>query len=283
MLEQRDRLPIERAFAERVARSSGAFFKPVALRDTDSVKFHRQLSYLVDAFDALPERVDIAFDSAWKALELASTESALGNIAENNITDRLKFLPELIDVGILNHISAGFPLQSCEYLFKRLISAVRGDEDGMRLNKRVKGLNDEQINYLLEYMLAKYGDDADKPRRNGALLLRKALRGDILIMGQVSDFRLEDSSRARILISLFLYTARNDRFHGESFSPFVSSAATLRTYTHPHFAFMASYYLLLGVWARVYQGVVVCDNHGIMASIDDNFEAAIETFGRHWG
>ncbi|EXF24221.1 hypothetical protein BG28_07655 [Nesterenkonia sp. AN1] len=277
VLEQREKLPIEQAFADRVARSSRAFFRPVPLRDSDSVKFHRQLSYLIDAFDALPERVDIAFDSTWKAFELASTEMANGNI-----TDRLKLLAEAIDVSVTNQLCASFPVQSCEYLFKRLVSDAAKPEADVRVANRVKGLDDARINQLLEHLRATYGDDSADSRRKGALLLRKALRGDVLDLGPVSGFSLGALSRSRVLISLLLYTARNDRFHGESFSPFLSSAASLRTYTHPYFLFLASYYLLLCVWKVSCSEVLSCDAAGMSASLEENINTATGLFGRHW-
>jgi hypothetical protein len=277
VLEQRARLPIEQAFTDRIARSSEIFFRPVPLHDFNSVKFHRQLSYLIDAFDALPERVDIAFDSTWKAFELASTDFAVGNI-----TDRLKSLASSVDMSVTNRLCASFPVQSCEYLFKRLVSDAIGPGADVRLVNRVNGLQDAGIEQLLTHLRATYGDGTADSRRKGALLLRKALRGDVLDLGLVSGYQLDDLSRARILISLFLYTTRNDRFHGESFSPFVSSAASLRTYTHPYFSFLASYYLLLCVWEGNSSEVLSCDADGINSSLGENLNTAAMVFGRHW-
>ncbi|WP_343318276.1 hypothetical protein AAFM46_13240 [Arthrobacter sp. TMP15] len=323
VLEQRKKLPIEQAFAERVARLTEVFFRPVSLHDSSSVKFHRQLSYLMDAFDALPERVDIAFDSTWKAFELASTD-----MNDGNITDRLKSLSGTLDVSLTNRLCSFFPVQSCEYLFKRLVpdvamaktklanakakldeaedkiatavgaaemkaakawekaakvdvNAAKADA-GIRIENRVTGLNDAKIVQLLEHLRATYGDDSSDSRRKGSLLLRKALRGDVLDLGPVSGFCLDASSRSGVLISLFLYTARNGRFHGESFSPFVSSDASIRTYTHPYFLFLASYYLLLSVWKVSCPQVLSCDTAGITASLEKNIDTAMKLFGRHW-
>ena len=114
------------------------------------------------------------------------------------------------------------------------------------------------------------------------MLLRLAMQGDTLTLGDVGEFRLETTSRARILISLFLYTTRNERFHGSSFSPFFSSAASLRTYTHPYFAFLASYYLLLSLWLEKRPLVMGVDLDGLIESLDDNLKMAFEIFGRHW-
>lgn len=277
VLERRAKLSIERAFADRIAGSSSGFFKPVPLSDSNSLEFHRQLSYLIDAFDALPERTDIAFDSAWKAFESASVGAATGNI-----TDRLRLIAGSIDATVADRLCASFPVQACEYLFKRLVADVVANVADARLVNRIVGLNDVKIDQFLHFLRLNYGAGSADLQRKGALLLRRALRGDELQLGGIFGFSLDVRSRARMLMSLFLYTARNDRFHGESFSPFISSAASLRTYTHPYFAFLASYYLLLCVWVATCPEVLSCDAAAIHSSLDENLNSAMDCFGRHW-
>lgn len=73
--KERVKLPIETDFRERVDKAD-VFFKPIRIDDIGSVEgnedwvaFHRQVSYLIDAFDLCPYRVDLAFDSVWRAFE----------------------------------------------------------------------------------------------------------------------------------------------------------------------------------------------------------------------
>lgn len=278
VLESRAKLPIETQFSDRVNRMSEVFFRPVPLLDLDSVEFHRQLSYLVDAFDALPDRVDIAFDSTWKAFEVAST-SAVG---VNNITEALKLMPRSIDIAVTDRLCASIPVQSCEYLFKKIVAAADDPETHRRFRSRVVGLNDDTINQLVLHLSSTYGQESLESMRNGALLLRRALRGESLRLGADHDFHMSGLSRSRFLMSVFLYTARNDRIHGESFSPFVSSAASLRTYTHPYFAFLSSYYLLLCVWRETTPEVLPGGAVGIGSSLEENLKLAVELFARHW-
>ncbi|WP_230278292.1 hypothetical protein [Micrococcus luteus] len=277
VLEQRSKLPVEQAFADRVAQNSSTFFKPVAIDDYDSVEFHREVSYLVDAFDSLPWRVDIAFDSTWKAFELETKETY-----EGNATERLKKVAGKGQLTIVERLCANFPVQSCEYLFKRLISDHSDGNIGHGLKNRILHSTDDQILLLLEHLRVTYGSGSAESRRKGALLLRRALRGETLALGEVAEFRLETTSRARVLVSLFLYTTRNERFHGESFSPFISSAASLRTYTHPFFAFLASYYLLLSLWLERRPGVIRGGLDAVLASLDDNLTVAHGIFRTHW-
>ncbi len=278
VLERRSLLPIERAFADRVMQKSDTFFKPVVINDLDSVTFHRELSYLIDAFDSLPGRVDIAFDSTWKAFELETKK-----VCENNATDRLKKIAGVVDPSIVERLCDNFPVQSCEYLFKRLVSDVVDESAEHGLRNRILYSTDEQIRLFLDHLKQTYGAASPGLRRKGALLLQRALRGETLKLSEeVASFRLETISRARILISLYLYTTRNERFHGASFSPFVSSAGSLRTYTHPFFAFLASYYLLLSVWMETRPRVLGVDRDGLLRSLHDNLDTAVGIFGRHW-
>ena len=277
VLEPRSQLPIETAFADRVREKSDIFFRPMAVTDQSSVEYHRQLSYLIDAFDALPGRVDIAFDSTWKALELASKKLSAGNI-----TDRLKALSERLDSGIVDLISEKYHAQSCEYLYQRFVVDALRDSADPRLERRLDGLGEPLVAQLVDHLKLTYVDGTGERRRKGAMLLRRALMGDVLRVGDVEGFALTTVSRAKILLSLFLYTARNDRFHGESFSPFVSSKATLRTYTHPYFAFLASYYALVGTWKIVHPGVVEGGAAEVEESLRENIEECQRLFGHHW-
>lgn len=277
VLERRSQLPVEQAFADRVEQKADVFFKPVAINDVDSIAFHREVSYLIDAFDSLPWRVDIAFDSTWKAFELETSEAYGGNA-----TDRLKKTAGDVESKVIERLCSKIPVQSCEYLFKRLVSDALDGSIGHGLSKRILHSTDDKIRMLLDHLRVAYGSGSAESRRKGSMLLRRAMQGDMLTLGDVTEFRLDTTSRARILISLFLYTTRNERFHGASFSPFVSSAASLRTYTHPYFAFLSSYYLLLSLWMEKRPPAMGVELDGLIGSLDDNFKMAFEIFGRHW-
>ncbi len=114
------------------------------------------------------------------------------------------------------------------------------------------------------------------------MLLRRALRGESLTLGESGEFKLDETSLARFLVLLLLYTARNERFHGSSFSPFVSSDATLRTYTHPFFMFLASYYLLLATWLETRPAATNASRIELLESLSNNLQDAEGLFGSHW-
>lgn len=277
VLEPRSLLPIEKAFLERVEANSDSFFKPVAVNNLEGVEFHRELSYLLDAFDSLPGRVDQAFDSTWKALELETSQLHGGHV-----TGRLESAALKVDPLIVAEICAGVPVQTCEYAYKRLIVEFLDEEAQFGLVNRVRERATPAILELLDFMKITYGIDPPEARRKGALLLRRALRGEVLKIGPNPTFQLDETSRARFLVLLVLYTARNERFHGSSFSPFVSSDASLRTYTHPFFAFLASYYLLLALWFETRSDAVIASRDEVLESLRANLQVARSVFGNHW-
>lgn len=201
---------------------------------------------------------------------------------ESNVTERLKEVAGGVQSAIVERLCANFPVQSCEYLFGRLVSDALDHSIERGLANRILHSTDDQIRLLVEHLRVTYGRGSAESRRKGALLLRRALRGETLVLGEIAEFRLEVTSRARVLVSLFLYTVRNERFHGASFSPFISSAASLRTYTHPFFAFLASYYLLLSLWLEWRPGAIRMDLDALVASLDENLITSHGVFGTHW-
>ncbi|WJS89746.1 hypothetical protein [Microbacterium testaceum] len=278
VLEERARLPIEKAFDDRVEKTGGQFFKPIAVADLDDVVFHREISYLIDALDALPKRVDQAFDSAWKAFEL-ETASFTGR----RITDRLETASLRLDVAVVAAICAAVPAQTCEYAYKRLVEDFIDEraEEGLKSRARVRST--PQLDQLFNYLKQAYGGSSlQGARRKGAMLLRRALRGETLTLGDVEGFRLDGESLSRFLVLLLLYTARNERFHGTSFSPFVSSDATISTYSHPFFLFLASYYLLLTTWMQTRPDATGATRETLIESLDANTQTTLGLFGRHW-
>lgn len=280
--EKRRPLPIEADFLKRVEKANRPLFIPLEVQDGETVQFHQQVSYLVDAFDGLPTRVDVAFDSTWKAFESASEV-----IVHGNITERLSKLAKSssIDEVVLNELLKQIPAQSCEFLFKRIIGDSSGTTDGdlfsRQPNKRLWHFGDDEIVYLIRYLNDRYSANEPDIRRKGAMLLRRAIQGEELTLGE-RQMTLSLNARSAMLLHGLLYTSRNERVHGESFSPFVSSTASIKTYTHPYFSFLASYSLLLCVWAAEHESKSVNDVALVRANLKRNLDAAADVFGRHW-
>lgn len=48
----------------------------------------------------------------------------------------------------------------------------------------------------------------------------------------------------KLLINGLLYTYRNERFHGDAFSPFKSSKTQLKTFAHAYFCLISTYFFI---------------------------------------
>ncbi|GAA3014197.1 hypothetical protein [Streptomyces fulvorobeus] len=288
ILEERRRLLVEEQFAERVARANSRFFIPLPLTYSDDIWYNTQVSFLLEAFDALPRRPDIAFDSVWKVLERSASmwlPSHLGR--RRNITDTLGQLSadSRLSCSVTEILLADIPSQTCGYLFKRLITREPVESSGrarMRLAKSY-GVGDvlpSEIEAFLALVEKRYAAPDTDTARRGAMLLRRALNGETLDVAE-TQISLSLHARMRILLCGLLYTVRNERYHGESFSPFYSSAASIKTYTHPHYLFLAAYALVHLVWAHT--------NNSYAPSLDaveentvTNLREARALYARHW-
>lgn len=147
------------------------------------------------------------------------------------------------------------PLQSCEYLLKKIL------KDGtFELNDKFKPFTgrlltkngnkdiiiNSNIQKLFIFICKKYNFNDNKERRNGASLIKKALQGkNIKIkLKEEENIQLEENDILIILLSGLSYSFRNDRTHAESISPFRSSTAKLKTYAHCWFLFLFIYDIL---------------------------------------
>jgi hypothetical protein len=273
-------LPVERDYRDRIDRLGSWLFRPLALPYSDDTAYNLQVSYLVDAYDALASRPDIAFDSAWKAWESLLRTSPLVSTA--NVTDMLRSVATRgLDPITLKTLMDNPPAQTCEYLFKRIVATDPGDTAGMRNVQRLTGHPpfDATFTRLRSALRRKYidtGPTLDQARR-GAMALRLILRGDAMSIGG-DLFELDLPHRLHLLLSGLLYTARNERFHGSSFSPFISSDTTLRTYCHPHYLFVCSYSLVHLAWTTT-SSIPVAD---VQANVEANMREAVRLYRRHW-
>lgn len=285
--ESRRLIGVEKFFSERVKASRGCFY-PIKLNDNVDLDYQREVGYLIDAFDALPMRPDFAFESVWKALE---SETRVYNPKES-ITRRMIMLAEQGDMRVLMKLVEAMPLQSCKYLFKIIVTdyimpSARGasvDIGAVQESKRVDSVAKEsgQLSELFDYMRETFHVSDPSSVRQGALLLRHGLRGDPVHMGEGNYLCLDQEARALILIPIYLYSARNDRFHADFSSPFISGVATVRTYTLPYHAFMVAYHMLLEIWLRKRPNVVSGTVNSVTALLDQNLDYMRDLFGKHW-
>lgn len=279
--ERRDLFKVEKQFRE-LLNECNASFKPAALSLDYDLHFQREVSYMIDAFDALPLRPDIAFDSIWRAfeLEIKSHRASPSNV---NITESLSHYAPKVDSDFIALLAATIPTQACEHLFKTIVTnKLRGTFS--RAESRIQDLikSNKNAEFFINHLRTRYVNDTDIERRKGAILIRRAMRGESLKLGALRLFTLDETSRSQILISLYLWTVRNDRYHGDSFSPFISSKTHINTYAGIFYSFMLTYYLLLWLWVSERPQVIPGGRSAIIDSINENINFIKALFGSHW-
>lgn len=277
----RSPFPIELAFARRLDRHAGPGFIPLRLPDSDSVAYHREVSLLIDAFDAFPQRVDISFDSMWRAFEAGLHD--LRRAGDNNTTNALSEFARNLQADELSAVevaTCALPQQALEFLVARWIE---GAAEGNKLSRRLAkaGSAFGGAGSLREHLRGQYDLSDMQHRRKAARLLFLMMRGRPVIVSGI-PFKLSANDRAIVLMSGLLFGLRNDRAHGAVPSPFTSSAATLRTYTLPYYAFVTTYYLYMVTALRRGHLGSEFTVDALRRNLGGNLDAARAVMGWHW-
>ncbi|WP_153020748.1 hypothetical protein [Pseudomonas sp. BMS12] len=270
------RFAAEQQFEEHLKSVSGNFFIPIALNNSLSATGHISLSYTLDSLDSLPMRPDHAFDWIWKAFEHL-TKAAAPNL---NITDSLRSFATPTICSVLanypqasanfNQLAENIPLQTARFLLKKIIASGPYTNPTTSFAKRMLYTNGNgpitslPLQALLD-KLSGYNYANPQDRRDGASLIRKAMSGQSLSypLGQHS---LTQNDIVFFLLSGLGYGFRNDRAHASSISPFTSSKARIKTYSHCWFSFLIIYYFLTTLWEA--SGFIATPQ-----SIDQNYAA----------
>lgn len=298
--------PIEKDFLTRVNKTlteNGlSIFIPLKYPYDLDKEYHIYISYLIESLDVLPLKMDLSFDFSWKGLELY-----MGKAYENhkgqktsNVSDLIKYSrsnywSEIITnnsniLTSLNRFINLMPSQSYEYLGKRMfmdytILTPRTNA----LYKRIAMTNgniDPKIDNLLKDIFTKYGnpDNGDKTRKIGRLLY-KLLNLNNISLPKFNDqlntnqYNLSLNDRIDLIVNGLLYTYRNERFHGNTFSPFKSSKASLQTYSHAHYLFLWTYFLVN--ITKLYLNNTTIYPGDVENNINANIDIFERLYGRH--
>lgn len=255
------RFAAEIQFERRCNNLSAPLFVPIALsRDLDK-KGHISLSYILDALDSLPRRPDHAFDWTWKAFEHLVKHGATQGL---NITEALRsyatpVLDEIMSADKdaasgFNALVQNIPMQTARFLLKKVVTQGPYVLPSTSFAKRMLYANgngaiqSSAIQALLDKLFS-YDYSNPKDRRNGASLIRRAVSRQPLTY-PLGTFTLSQADVIFLMLSGLGYTFRNDRTHANSISPFASSKARIKTYSHCWFSFLVMYYLLSMLWSH---------------------------------
>lgn len=298
--------PIERDFLTRInntlTNNGLQIFIPLKYPYELDREYHIYISYLIEALDVLPLKMDLSFDFSWKGLELYMGKAYENHTGQkiNNLSDLIKYSrsnywSDIItnNVNILNSINRFFelmPSQSYEYLGKRMfeeytILTPRSNQ----LYKRIAMTNgniDSKIDNLLKDTYTKYGnpENGDKTRKVGRLIYRLLTSNNISLPKfdnkvEFNQYSLNNIERIDLVVNGLLYTYRNERFHGNTFSPFKSSKASLQTYSHAHYLFLWTYFLVN--ITKLYLNNVPIEAIDVEKNMTDNIDIFEKLYGRH--
>jgi hypothetical protein len=217
--------------------------------------FKKNISHLIDAFESLPYRPDFAFDTFWRIVDSYTTVRKI-NLSWNagNITDS-ELLVDNIVLPVLqksNTLKKAFdelcnmiPTQAVEFVHKRSFGISAGTIDIHQddVNKRVRrALGIDLYNEIKN----KYSKLGLQSQRDFSKLIHILFNSEAAIkINSDAEFILSEKNKFMFIKDGLLYSYRNERFHGNIFSPFRSSKVTLNTFSHPYYCCLFSYAIIL--------------------------------------
>ena len=260
----------------------------ILFNDAHLNKLH---SIITDIYDDLPLHPDTAFDKAWSALEIAmnlyrkrilsggyaETDKMMEVICKQELTNLFKDHLKLKES--LFHLFDIMPLSIGRFAFARLFHHrdIKIQSYYGKIKQRVQNLLGEE---MYDGLYAKYkltGNEQDDGNLHyvSAQEIVNMFRGSPISVQEKNLPPLEEYKRLWLMMSGILYTARNERFHGDNFSHFKSDLASIKTYGHFYYLLIFTYSLLWTVILRL--NLKIGNNNFVTAeqlqmSIDKNIK-----------
>lgn len=260
----------ERQFRERLEKLNGAIpFKTIQLSTNDSTyddsTYQIYVGHFIDGLDALPERPDYMFDHCFRVLDHAGS-TYFKNKGNKGVVQGLGALllkestREWIE--IINELGNSIPLMTCRYVSSILETSYYGDTDtSKQIRARVeecigKSFYDEYIKHFEsnkeENLNKNFSKNIDKSASFLKLYLsgKKGTKKHPNVHSKLDLTKEQNvptpNTRIEFILSILLFTMRNERFHGTKLSQFRTSKATLEKYESFYYAMTASYIFALG-------------------------------------
>lgn len=270
-------------FRERLGTSLGsAIFRPAQLADNADAVYQKCVAHFIDGLDALPQRPDYYFDHCFRVLDvlkktIAHPDKGLSGVAAN-LPAKLLILDQNSWTQIANSFGAAIPRVTIDFLAKRLLSTYRtNDEELKLLRKRAIDILGAQFyeEFCKKFTNDNLGNPLPSFTKNipaAGSLMRLYLSGQPGTRGKkashpVLDVRLNPISapkRLQVLLSLLLFTVRNERAHGAILSPFRSSKAKLERYESYYYIMLTAYIFALGSLAYQFPNKSICSSDILM-------------------
>lgn len=284
--------PCEREFLERLARHNiQQIFVTATLVPNDSDEpFNAAVGHILDCLDSLPKRPDAAFDSLYKVID-----QNLNAFSKPN-TSRMRSLVDAFFqtapkdwAKITEILASNLPQQTADYAASRSldchIPSITPHTKEMR-TRASRSLGPKRYKEFCDKFLIANPQNPnifDLPynnRRNAGRLMRILFKQAIATPKNTGQYTvsaatsllnlsvqaniLPPEQKLHSLLEICLSTYRHERFHGEAFSPFRSSKAKLKTYSHAYYMLMVSYVIVLGMLQHQGKGgISISDVSGV--------------------
>lgn len=227
--------------------------RPIQIPYIDDFQFQRLLSFKIDIYEQLPNRPDIAFDLAWRTFEAYS--AFFGKLGNWNTSKTWKILNKTSEDILINQINRNtnlseslailiksVPLQATEFLVRRLFETTTSSLKSQQ-RQIIERVTDSLGQDLFDSFKAKYGDLTSESQRKAGMLLQIIISGERFEINGI-NYQLNKLQTIKLIINGLLYTYRNERFHGDAFSPFKSSKTQIKTYAHSYFCLISTYFFI---------------------------------------
>jgi hypothetical protein len=270
-------------------------FAPIPVMDNSDPDYQRSIGHLIDGLDALPNRPDFCFDHCFKVLDLAKSSLAAGKgirgVMEKLPTKLLK-LDTKSWAGITGELGKAIPRVTVDLLAKRLLQAQMGQGQNPTLlverAERCMG-KDFYAAFCAKYTTDEAGSSLVNFNRNiprAGSLLRLYLSGEpgtrakrpTVSVLDLTTNPISAETRMKVLLSLLLFTVRNERAHGAVMSPFRTSKANFERYSSYYYLMLVAYVFALGSLALLHTGKSV-SSKTILAGCSDNLAKQKSFFG----
>ena len=258
----------EEKFARQLSLNGGvAPFQPIPISTNDDHEYQRCVGHFLDALDQIPNRPDYAFDHFYRVIDKGGS-ALFPDQGNKGIAQGLgkKFLAHnrLLWESVIDSLCISMPLRTLEFLAKRVLAAEPlAPEPNKALHNRAQNAFGQRFHsaFIRKYTCNELGfpiaDAANASRTDAAKLLKLYMSGkagtrtktgvdpalDLTAPTNVPDH----ARRFEVMLSLLLFTIRNERAHGITISPFRTSKSSIDRYESYYYTMLLAYVVSLGV------------------------------------
>ncbi|EMQ2223602.1 TPA: hypothetical protein MDG15_003217 [Citrobacter freundii] len=290
--------PCERMLLEQMAKHNiqQIFTTTTLVADEEDEPFNAMVGHILDCLDCLPKRPDAAFDYLYKIIDQCISPY------KNKQPSAMCYLVNIFFSShphewstITNLLTENMPQQTADYIASRILDChvdnnpPHTERIKKRANRSLGTTRYEEFygKYLIKNpsIPGSFYELEYNNRRNAGKLMFNLFRKTTPLTKKntihtapskldltVQENLLSPEEKLKSLLELLLSTYRHERSHGEAFSPFRSSKASLKTYAHAYYALIVSYVIVLGILQSQGKGGVT------MPSITDITQKSMRNF-----